>query len=233
MVKHLAIVVGLVALPTVARAEMQPVFDDPPFAQPPPEPEPEPEPIVVAPEPEPMPRCALPLTLEQKQPEAHNKLGFRIAYGTLHLPERDVTTFGLTLHVEHPVFRTVRLFAEYEYLWFDEKEVMSPATAGYAGTGQRAQGGVRAELIGATVRDKVHFYLDAEIGGGLGVISDDIDGVQLMPQAFAGLRAGYDYLWGYNNAHSSRVWEAEFIARAIRFDGGTGAMFGMGMAWGD
>ena len=192
MVKHLVFAI-VFALPAVARAEMQPVFDEP----------------------------------------AHDKLGFRIGFGTLHLPERDVSTFGLTLHIEHPLIRTVRLFAEYEFLWLDKKEAMSPATAGYSGTGHRALGGVRAELIGATVRDKVHFYLDAEVGGGLGVISDDVGGTQVMPQAFAGLRAGYDYLWGLTNTHSSRVWEAEVIARAIRFDGGTGAMFGIGMAWGD
>jgi hypothetical protein len=233
MVKHLAIAVALVALPAVARAELPWVPGDPPFAQtPPPEPEPAPPPIVVRPAPAPMlPLCNLQPPVE-KSP-AHDKLGFRIAYGTLHLPERDVTTAGLALHIEHPVFRTVRVFAEYEFLWFDAKEMTSPAAASYAGSGHRAQVGGRAELIGATLRDKIHFYLDAEVGGGLGVMSDDIDGVRVMPQAFAGLRAGYDYLWGHDNAHSSRVWEAEVIARAIRFDGGTGAMFGIGMAWGD
>ncbi len=87
--------------------------------------------------------------------------------------------------------------------------------------------------VALSVRGAVHFYVDAEVGGGLGVISDDVGGVRVLPHAFAGLRAGYDYLWGHRTAHSSRVWEAEVLARAIRFDGGTGAMFGMGMAWGD
>ena len=233
MVKHL-VILALVAVPTMARAEMQRVYiDDRDYAQPPPPPVPAPQPTVIVRAPEP-PARPVPQIVRCEAPEpSHDKLGFRITFGRLHLTERDVKTVGLALHVEHPVFRNVRLFAEYEYLWLDEEEPTTPVTAGYTGTGHRALGGVRAEMIGATIRDAVHFYVDAELGGGIGVISDEISGAQLVPQVFAGVRAGYDYLWGHKTAHSSRVWEAEVIARAFRFDGGTGAMFGIGMGWGD
>jgi hypothetical protein len=126
------------------------------------------------------------------------------------------------------------VFAEYEWMWFGDKAPMEPAAEGLPGTGHRTSAGLRAELMGGTLQQKMHFYIDAELGGGLGVMSDDTSGVQVLPHAFAGLRAGYDFLWGDRNRHSSRVFEAALTARALKLpDGGTGAMFGIGMLWGD
>jgi len=164
---------------------------------------------------------------------SHNKLGFRIGFGKLHVADRRMSTVSLGLHLEHPVFETVRVFAEYEWMWFGDKAPMSPASEGLPGSGHRTHVGLRTELMGTTIMDAIHLYLDAEVGGGLAVLSDDISGVQVLPHAFAGLRAGYDFVWGKKHARSSRVWEAELLARAIRVPGGTGALFGIGMLWGD
>ena len=166
-------------------------------------------------------------------PPAHNKLGFRIGFGKL-TTEETLHTFSLGLHVEHPVFPTTRVFAEYELMWLGEAESMSPATDGMPYTGHRSHLGIRSELLGKTFGGAAHFYLDAEIGGGLGVVTDDISGVQVLPHVFAGVRGGYDFLWGEKHAHSSRVFEAELLARAFRMpDGGRAVLFGIGMLWGD
>jgi hypothetical protein len=165
---------------------------------------------------------------------AHNKLGFRIGFGTL-TEKTKLHTFSLGLQIEHPVFTTTRVFAEYELMWLGEAESMSPATDGMPYNGHRSSLGIRSELLGTSFgRDGVHLYIDAEIGGGLGVVSDDISGVQVLPHAFVGVRGGYDFLWGGKHAGSSRVFEAELLARAFRMpDGGRAVLFGVGMLWGD
>jgi len=226
---------AVVLVPLAAAAEPVDVVEpDPPttFAQPPPEDDPPPPPQS-APIAEvlwlhpPTPRS------DAEAPPSHGKLGFRIGFGRLHAFDRHLETVSLGLMIEHPVFERTRVFAEYEWLWFGDKAPMSPATEGLPGSGHRAHVGIRAELLGTTVRDAVHFYVDAELGGGLGVVADDLSGVQVLPHVFAGVRAGYDFLWGGKHAHSSHVWEAELLARAIRVDHGTGALFGIGMLWGD
>lgn len=214
MVKPLAV---LALLPAIAAAD--PIIE---YAKPPPDA----DVLWLQPPPPPPP--------EEAKPPAHNKLGFRIGFGRLHAFDRRLSTTSLGLEIEHPVFEHVRVFADYEWMWFGDRTPMSPATEGQPGTGHRTSIGMRAELIGGTIQQHVHFYIDGEVGGGLGVLSDDVSGVQVLPHAFAGLRAGYTFLWGNENRHSSRTFEAELIARALRMpDGATGAMFGIGMLWGD
>ena len=164
---------------------------------------------------------------------AHNKLGFRIAFGTLEVTGRESHTFSLGLQLEHPVWSSVRVVGEYELVWLGEAESMSPSTEGFPGSGHRMHAGLRTELMSKTV-STVRFYLDGEVGGGIGVASDDVMGVQVLPHAFLGVRGGYEFLWGKNKPHSSRTFEAELIARAFRMpDGGRSVLFGIGMLWGD
>ncbi len=169
-----------------------------------------------------------------EQNEAHNKLGFRIGFGTLDVQDHERHAFSLGLTLEHPVWAPVRAFAEYELMWLGNAQSMHPSTEGYAGSGHRTSIGLRAELMSKSIQGMVRFYLDGEAGGGLGVASDEVMGVQVMPHVFVGVRAGYTFLWGKSKAHSSRTFEAELLARGLRMpDGGSAALFGIGMAWGD
>ena len=166
--------------------------------------------------------------------EAHNKLGFRIGFGTLDVQDRETSTFSLGLSIEHPIWTSIRAFGEYELMWLGDSQSMSPSTEGFQGSGHRMHAGLRAELMSTSIDGMVRFYLDGEVGAGIGVATGDEIGVQVLPHAFIGARAGYDFLWGKNKAHSSSTFEAELLARAFRMpDGGSAALFGIGMVWGD
>lgn len=169
------------------------------------------------------------------QNEAHNKLGFRIGFGRLDVEDRETHTFSLGLNLEHPVWSPLRVFGEYELLWLGDEQSSHPSTEGFAGSGHRVHIGLRTELMGKTFFvDKIRLYLDGELGGGLGVASNDVMGVQVLPHAFVGARAGYTFLFGKDRPRSSRTFEAELLARAFRMPGGDSAvLFGIGMAWGD
>ena len=168
------------------------------------------------------------------QVEAHNKLGFRIGFGTLEVTGRETDTCSLGLNLEHPVWTSVRAFGEYELMFLGNAQSMNADADSEPGSGHRMHAGLRAELMAKSIGGMVRFYVDGELGAGIGVAGDDVMGVQVMPHAFVGVRMGYDFLWGKTKARSSRSFEAEFLARAFRMpDGGSATLFGVGMAWGD
>jgi hypothetical protein len=161
--------------------------------------------------------------------DAFNMFGFRMGVGALPIDGDDTLTVSLGVGVEHPVFKKTRVFTEYEWLYFtDREDTMEPARHG---NGHRVSLGLRRELAGKGKR-KIHGYLDGEVGGGLALTNGNMTGVELIPNAFLGLRAGYDLYSGAEDS-PSRTFEAEFLLRAIGIRNGIGLMFGVGMAWGN
>lgn len=164
---------------------------------------------------------------------ASNKLGFRISFGRLTAFDARQSWESLGLGIEHPLCDGVRIFGEYEWVSFGLKDSTLPGDKGMPGDGHRAGVGLRGELLGTTVGGHIHFFADGEAGASLAVLADNHDRVAIQPAAFAGLRLGYDFLWGRPPA-SSRVFEAELLARYQRMpDGANGVMIGVGMLWGD
>jgi hypothetical protein len=164
-------------------------------------------------------------------PPSHDKVGFRLGFGTLPVAGHSMFTGGVEVGVERRLFRQWRVFGEYEWLWLGET-TPDPMDVELDGTGHRLHAGVRRRLLGKTFAKVLHFYLDGELGGGVGILSDDVTGVHVLPHGFAGVRFGYDFI-GEPSNRSSRLFEAELLFRTIVVESGAGVMFGVGFQWGD
>lgn len=167
---------------------------------------------------------------------AFNMFGFRMSAGALPLDGNRSVVLSLGLGVEHPVFKKVRMFGEYEWLWinwYDERAmdsvVIRPA---HHGNGHRASLGLRRELVGKNAGRRVRIFLDGELGANVALTTDNMHGMAFRPGSLVGLRFGYDVYSGVDSS-PSRTFEAEVLVRAITVAGGAGVMVGMGLAWGN
>jgi len=175
-------------------------------------------------------------TVEPSDEPVFNMLGFRASIGALPLDGMRTTSVSLGLGVEHPVFRSTRVFGEYEWLWlFAVSERAMDTVAARPerhGNGHRASLGLRRELVGKGLGRTVRMFLDGELGAGMALVNDNMYGVQLLPNALVGLRFGYD-VYSRSDDSPSRTFEAELLVRAIAVGDGIGMMFGVGLLWGN
>jgi hypothetical protein len=171
-----------------------------------------------------------------EEPPAFNMFGFRLTGGALPIEGDRTTVLSVGLGVEHPVFKKLRMFGEYEWLWLtrvDERAEYSvvPRPERH-GTGHRASFGIRRELLASKSSRKVRMFIDGELGACVALVNDNMSGAAFLPGGFAGLRLGYDVYTGSDRS-PSRTFEAELLLRAISIGYGTGALFGVGMFWGN
>jgi hypothetical protein len=173
---------------------------------------------------------------EPEAPPAFNMFGFRLTGGALPIEGDRTTVLSLGLGVEHPVFKKMRMFGEYEWLWLtraDERVGDSTvARPERHGTGHRASFGIRRELIAKNVGRNVRMFIDGELGATVALVNDNMSGVEFLPGGLAGLRLGYDIYTG-SDSSPSRTFELEILARAVTIAHGTGALLGVGMLWGN
>lgn len=167
---------------------------------------------------------------------AFNMLGFRASFGALPDDGQRATAFALGIGVEHPVFTRTRVFGEYDWLWLshqDERAMNSVVARPerYA-SGHRTSIGLRRELVAKNLNRSVRMFIDAELGGGLALVDDSMRGLKLLPMGIAGLRLGYD-IYTSSDESPSRTFEAEVSWRTIAVEDGFGAMFGVGLLWGN
>ena len=87
-------------------------------------------------------------------------------------------------------------------------------------------------LLDETGGRSVRMFIDGELGANVALTNDNMSGVALRPGGLVGLRFGYDVYSGEDDS-PSRTFEAEVLVRAITVDGGTGAMMGLGLLWGN
>lgn len=165
--------------------------------------------------------------------DATNQLGFGIAFDQVPIAGHRVMQMGIGLAVEHPVFRHWRVFGEYEYLWLTEATTDQMDVA-LDGSGHRSSIGLRRQLVGTTLGKVLTLSIDGEVGGGVGIFSDNLTGAHIMPHAFAGLRLGYVFRAREADDASppGASFGAAFTFRAIAVEHGIGGMFGLGFAWG-
>jgi len=158
------------------------------------------------------------------EPAAPPLLGFRISFGTLPIDHVRWATYSLAIGAEHPLFCHVRGFGEYEWLWLDRSSMHEH------GEGQRIQIGLRHELLGHSW-SMLRGFVDGEVGGGMALVSDNVASMRVLPDAFAGLRVGYDLL-PHTERSQARTFQTEVLVRAIAIPDGIGWFAGLGMWWG-
>ena len=154
--------------------------------------------------------------------------GYRIDGGMLPIDHRATATIAIGLSAEHTVARRVRIFGEYEWLWmFRSQTDTMPAERG---DGQQARVGLRVRLASAAWHE-LDFFLDGELGAGFLLGSDNMTGLQALPDAFAGLRTGYDFHAPSVRQATSSTLACELLLRAVRVPDGTGVIGGLGFSW--
>lgn len=157
--------------------------------------------------------------------EPQSMFGLRITLGALPLaPQQQVMIGELGLSVEHPLCGKLRAFGEYGFQYLSTGD---DKTSHDIGTGHAVRIGLRRALAATTWKRSMRFYIDGEVGGGVALTDDTINGARVLPHALAGLRFGYDLF-----LERKQTFEAELLIRAIAIDRGAGFTFGVGMAWG-
>ncbi len=156
-----------------------------------------------------------------------NLFGFRIGLGMLPLDHESVTTASIGLGVEHPVWRSWRVFGDYEWLWLMRSH--TDTMPGLHGDGQRVMVGVRHALAEKQLMREVALYVDGELGGGFALVADNFAGVRALPSALAGVRVGWK-LAGHRTSESKEL-DAELLVRAVAIPGGVGMTGGVGFLW--
>jgi hypothetical protein len=167
----------------------------------------------------------------ERTPPAIHRFGYRIGLGMLPLDGTPTFTFSLGLGLEHPIGAGFRALAEYEWMWTESRVPPERMTPPEYGDGHRIQLGLR-HVLAHTHSFPIRVWVDGEAGGGAALVTDNIAGTHFVPDAFAGLRFGYDFRTA-NGESPSHTFVAEFLLRAIVIDHGAGGMFGVGMLWGD
>ena len=156
-------------------------------------------------------------------------LGTRIAYGAIPVDGETMTTMGLEVMFDHPIFGGFRVMAEYEYLWigkYDWDAHADNGVASLADSGHRMHVGIRHRLLDKDyARGKVQLFLDGEAGGGA-MLVDRMDGALALPHGFFGIRAGLAL-------DVETRWEYELFVRGLALRDGPGVVFGIGLVWGD
>lgn len=159
-------------------------------------------------------------------PEADRAVfGFRFGAGVIPIDHQETTTVSIGLSAEHIVAPRWRLLGEYEWVWLSRAKEMPEER----GDGQRAHVGVRRRL-GEKRVDEWGFYIDADFGAGFMLANDNMTGVHALPDAFMGLRAGYEE-HARRESSPSKLFLAELSVRGLALPEGAGLLVGVGMAW--
>lgn len=154
--------------------------------------------------------------------------GYRLDGGMLPIDHRATGTVSVGLSAEHPVAHRIRIFGEYEWIWlFRGPTDTMPEERG---DGQHARVGVRARLADHPWHE-LDFFVDGELGGGFLLASDNMTGMHALPDAFAGVRAGYDFHANGARHVTSSMLACELLVRIVRMPDGTGAIGGIGISW--
>jgi hypothetical protein len=121
-------------------------------------------------------------------------------------------------------------FATAAYHWRWTERTLTEMTSA-PGTAQAIDLGVRRRLVASRRFDPLTLFVDGEAGVGAELATDD-RGSRTVPEAYAGLRFGYQ-LAEQRGPTPQRAFDFDFAARAIAIDDGIGGMFVMTMAWDD
>jgi hypothetical protein len=168
---------------------------------------------------------------------AFNMFGFDMSIGAQPHNGENALAMAIGLGVEHPVFRRSRVFGEYAWMWLLPRERDPRALTSMTerperdANGHRVSLGLRRELKAKATRS-MRLFIDGELGGSVALVHDSMIGTEVVPSAFAGLRAGYD-LYSSRDDSPSRTFETALTLRTVANHDGLGLLFGLGMFWGN
>jgi len=164
---------------------------------------------------------------------AIQRFGYRLGFGMLPLADHPNFVFSIGLGLDQRLVGKLRFLAEYDWLWTESRDpdaIARMAPAEY-GDGHRVQLGLRYNMF-RTRSFPLRMFVDAELGGGAALVTDNLTGTRFLPTGFTGIRFGYE-VRTRNPDSPSHAFIAEFSVRAIAIDHGIGVMGGVGMQWGN
>ena len=141
--------------------------------------------------------------------------------------------FGLGIDLDQRIAGAWFVTAAYHWRW-TERTLTEMTSA--PGSAQAIDLGVRRRLASSIRFSPLTLFVDGEAGAGAELATDD-RGSRTMPEAYIGLRFGYQ-LTESQSATPQRGFDFDFAARAVAIDHGPeghaiGGMFVMTMAWDD
>jgi hypothetical protein len=168
---------------------------------------------------------------------AFNMFGFDMSIGVQPHDGANALAMSIGLGVEHPVFKKTRVFGEYAWMWLLPRDRDPRAQTSTAprpdrdANGHRVSLGLRRELK-AKESGSMRMFIDGELGGSVALVHDSMDGTEVLPAAFVGMRFGYD-LYSRRDDSPSRTFETALLLRTVATHDGVGMTFGLGMFWGN
>ena len=135
---------------------------------------------------------------------------------------------GLGLDLDQRIAGAWFVTAAYHWRWTDRTLTEMTSAPGSA---QAIDLGVRHRLAESTRFSPLTLFVDGEAGIGAELATDD-RGSRTVPEAYAGLRFGYQ-LTESQSSTPQRGFDFDLAARAVAIDHAIGGMFVMTMAWDD
>lgn len=168
---------------------------------------------------------ALVVGVAHAEPAIDRRVGWDFSVGGLS----DKTfAFGLGIDLDQRVAGAWFATAAYHWRW-TERTLTEMTSA--PGSAQAIDLGVRRRLAASARFEPLTLFVDGEAGVGAELATDD-RGSRAVPEAYAGLRFGYQ-LTEHASPTPQRGFDFDLAARAIAIGHGVGGMFVMTMAWDD
>jgi hypothetical protein len=148
------------------------------------------------------------------------RVGWDFDLGVLPLDHRTFA-YGVGLELEQQLARGWSATTAYRWMWLartgDPDEL---------GAGHHLELGLRHVLASTLVHRQIRLFVDGEVGVGADLIATDARS-RALPEAYAGLRAGYAFL------RNDQTFAFDIGLRAVAIDRGIGTLFAIAMRWGD
>jgi hypothetical protein len=135
---------------------------------------------------------------------------------------------GLGIDLDQRIAGAWFVTAAYHWRW-TERALTETTSA--PGSAQAIDLGVRRRLASSVRFSPLALFVDGEAGLGAELATDD-RGSRAVPEAYAGLRFGYQ-ITEHGSQTPQRGFDFDLAARAIAIDHAIGGMFVMTMAWDD
>ena len=158
-----------------------------------------------------------------------NRLGTRIGFGSVPVDDAPMTTMSIAVSIDRPLLGSWRVLGEYEHVWIGPRDLEAHAMTGVASladSGHRVHVGLRRRLVEKSWGQRnLAVFVDGEAGGGA-MLVDRESGALALPHAFLGVRAGFAL-------EQRQLWDYEIVLRGLALPEGAGALFGIGLVWGE
>jgi len=148
------------------------------------------------------------------------RVGWDFDLGILPLDHRTFA-YGVGLELEQHLAHGWYATTAYRWMWLERS-----GDPEQFGDGHHLELGLRRTFASTMILPQIRLFVDGEAGVGADLITADARS-RALPEAYAGLRAGYTLL------RNHQTFAFDLGLRAVAIDRGVGTLFAIAMRWGD